>query len=151
MRNSPAPRPLDDWAMLVQHAMVLALSTVLLLCATSVMWGCKSRERASLHSVPCQNSVQAKVTAANPTVTLSYTEPSVSVGGGALNDLAKTSIYYDLGRGRRLVKEVPATKPTGGGQISETIAIPVESQGEHPVAICVTATDLHGNESPASR
>jgi hypothetical protein len=84
-------------------------------------------------------------------VTVSYTEPAVSVGGGALSDLAKTSIYYDLGRGRRLAKEVPATKQTGGGQISETITIPIESQGEQSVAICVTATDRHGNESPASR
>jgi hypothetical protein len=80
-------------------------------------------------------------------VHVSYTEPSVTAGGSALNDLAKTTIYYDLGAGRTLVKEIPATKPTGGGHISETIVLPVQTEGEQSVMICVTATDRHGNES----
>jgi len=80
-------------------------------------------------------------------VKVSYTEPSVSVGGDPLKDLAKTTIYYDLGRGRTLAKDVSATKPTGGGQISESITIPIQTQDEQSVRICVTATDRQGNES----
>lgn len=122
-----------------------------LLWVASPAWGCASRAGVPPGTVRCENAVHAKVSAAKPTVTISYTEPSVSVGGGALEDLAKTSIYYDLGRGRRLAKEVPATKPTGGGQISETITIPIESQGDQSVVVCVTATDRNGNESVPSR
>jgi hypothetical protein len=84
---------------------------------------------------------------AKPTVKVSYTEPTVSVGGDPLKDLAKTTIYYDLGKGRTVAKEIPATKPGGGGQISETITIPVQTKGEQSVRICVTATDRQGNES----
>jgi hypothetical protein len=80
-------------------------------------------------------------------VNVSYTEPTVTAGGTTLSELAKTTIYYDLGDGRRLAKEVPATKPTGGGPISETISVPIGTQGEQVVRICVTATDRHGNES----
>jgi hypothetical protein len=80
-------------------------------------------------------------------VSISYTEPTVTAGGKFLSELAKTTIYYDLGDGRRLAKEVPATKPTGGGQISETISVPIHSHKEQIVRICVTATDRHGKES----
>jgi hypothetical protein len=80
-------------------------------------------------------------------VSVSYTEPTVTAGGKTLSELAKTTIYYDLGDGRRLAKEVPATKPTGGGRISETIAVPIHSHKEQIVRICVTATDRHGSES----
>ncbi|MBH0191638.1 MAG: hypothetical protein HP492_07740 [Nitrospira sp.] len=71
----------------------------------------------------------------------------MSIEGSPLTDLAKTTIYYDLGSGRVLAKDIPATKPTGGGQISQTITVPVQEKGEQPVRICVTATDRHGNES----
>jgi hypothetical protein len=98
-------------------------------------------------TLQCSNSVHAKVSAATPTVKVSYTEPSVTSAGGSLNDLAKTTIYYDLGNGRTLAKEIPAKKPTGGGQISQTITVPIQTQSEQSVKICVTATDRHGNES----
>ena len=78
---------------------------------------------------------------------VSYGEPLVTAKGQQLSELAKTTIYYDLGDGRRPAKEVPATKPTGGGQISETISIPIGTQGEQVVRICVTATDRQGHES----
>ncbi len=117
------------------------------LCVVSAAWGCAALAGAPPPASQCPNSVHATVSAAKPTVKVSYTEPSVSVGGDPLKDLAKTTIYYDLGRGRTLAKDVPATKPTGGGQISESVTIPIQTQGEQSVRICVTATDRQGNES----
>lgn len=74
----------------------------------------------------------------------------MNLEGDPLTSLAKTRIYYDIGNGRTLAKEVPATQLSGGGEISETITIPVQIQGEQSVRICVTATDSHGNESPST-
>lgn len=127
-----------------------AVSVLIVFCTAGVILGCGSHARVQPAAVPCQGSVLAKVSAAKPAVTVSYTEPSATAAGAPLEDLAKTSIYYDLGRGRKLAKDVPATKPTGGGQISETITIPIESPDEQSVSICVTATDRHGNESASS-
>lgn len=124
-------------------------STVVLptLCTIGVLWGCVSHADVRPAQVRCPESVQTKVSATKQSVKVSYKEPAVSVRGETLSDLAKTTIYYDLGDGRRQAKEVPATKPTGGGQISETISVPIDSHREQVVRICVTATDRHGNES----
>lgn len=131
-----------------QHASVRFVLALLVLCAASVAWGCVGRAGAQPNTVHCPNSVHTKVSAAKLTIKVSYTEPSATVAGERLNDLAKTTIYYDLGNGRRLAKEIPATRPTGGGQISETITVPIQTQAEQSVRICVTATDRRGNESP---
>jgi hypothetical protein len=151
MGDAPAPERFFSSAAPSRNAFGRAVSVLILLCAAGSLLGCGSHARVPAAAVPCQSSVQARVSAARPTVTVSYTEPSATAAGGPLEDLAKTSIYYDLGRGRTLAKEVPATNPTGGGQISETITIPIESPGEQSVSICVTATDRHGNESASSR
>lgn len=95
----------------------------------------------------CPDTIQAKISEATPTVRVSYTEPSTTVEGTPLTDLSKTSIYYDLGKGRVLAKNVPATQATGGGSVSETIVIPIHKKEEQSVKICVTATDQLGNES----
>jgi hypothetical protein len=95
----------------------------------------------------CPNSAQARVSAAKPTVTVSYTEPVLDEAAGPLKDLAKTTIYYDVGNGRVPIKEVPASTPTGGGKISQTISVPVRGDQETVVRICVTATNQRGNES----
>ncbi len=121
--------------------------TLYFLCTTSVVWGCAGRVGVPPTTFQCPNAVHAKVTAAKPTVKFSYTDPSVTAAGGSLNDLAKTNIYYDLGNGRTLSKEIPATQPTGGGQIFETISVPIQTQGEQPAMICVTATDRQRNEN----
>jgi HYR domain len=131
-----------------QNGSVRFVLALLVLCATSVAWGCAGRAGTQPNTIHCPNSVHTKVSAAKPTVRVSYTEPSVTVAGGSLNDLAKTTIYYDLGNGRALAKEIPATSLTGGGQISEPITVPIQTQGEQTVRICVTATDRRGNESP---
>ncbi|MBM4125941.1 MAG: hypothetical protein FJ247_01145 [Nitrospira sp.] len=121
---------------------------LLILCWIGAVWGCTALADVEPTQIRCPGSVQTKVSTTKHTVSVSYTEPSVSIGGKPLTDLAKTTIYYDLGNGRVPAKELPATKPTGGGQISQTITVPVAATGEQTVRICVTATDRHGNESP---
>lgn len=131
--------------------LLLGAATVLLGCAGSTESGVVAGSGAVTESgadmLHCPDSVQAMVSAAQPTVRVSYREPSLTVGGDSLTSLAKTNIYYDLGDGRTLAKEVPATQPSGDGQISETIMVPVKSKDTQPVKICVTATDRDGNES----
>jgi hypothetical protein len=138
------PRILDSQ---LQNASVRFLLTLLVLYITSIAWGCAGRSGAPAITSHCSNSVHTKISAEKPTIKVSYTEPSVTVAGSPLNDLAKTTIYYDLGNGRRPALEVPATKPTGGGQISKTIIVPIQTQNEQIVKICTSATDGHGNES----
>ena len=118
-----------------------------ILCAIWVASGCAGKAHVGPAQIRCPGSVQTKVSAAKQSVKVSYTEPTVTAGGNKLSELTKTTIYYDLGDGRRQAKAVPATKPTGGGQISETISVPIDTPGEQVVRICVTATDRHGNES----
>lgn len=138
MRTHPLPiRPCP-----VRHTLALPI-----LCTISAAWGCTALADVSSAPLRCPSSVQTKVSTAKQSVKVSYTEPAVTAKGETLSELAKTTIYYDLGDGRRLAKEVPATKPTGGGQISETISVPIHSHKEQIVRICVTATDRHGNES----
>ncbi len=117
-----------------------------LLWSIQVVVGCTSLTGTGQAPLHCPSSVRTKISSAQPTVHVSYTEPSVTVEGDLLASLATTSIYYDLGRGRTLAKEVPATRPSGRGEISETITIPVTSDEQH-VTICVTASDRGGNES----
>ncbi|MFO0700087.1 MAG: hypothetical protein U0236_12750 [Nitrospira sp.] len=125
----------------------IRFALVLFLCFELTLWSCTGIRQTSL---PCPNTVQAKISATKSTVYVSYTEPSLTVEDGPLTRLAKTSIYYDLGHGRSLAKEVPATHPSGGGDISETITIPIKAGQEQSVTVCVTATDSDGNESAAT-
>jgi hypothetical protein len=118
-----------------------------MLCTIGVVWGCIGHANVGPAQIRCPDSVQTKVSETKQSVKVSYREPDVTAGGNKLSELAKTTIYYDLGDGRRQAKEVPATKPAGGGQISETISVPIGTHGEQVVRICVTATDRHGNES----
>ncbi|MDF0664987.1 MAG: hypothetical protein P0119_02815 [Nitrospira sp.] len=128
---------------------ILSRSGLVLLLsgATVLLVGCASFMGSGASTLHCPDSVQAKVSAAQPTVHVSYTEPSFTLKGNPLVSLAKTSIYYDLGNGRTLAKEVPATRSSGGGEISETITVAVASKDAQSVKICVTATDRDGNES----
>jgi hypothetical protein len=47
-------------------------------------------------------------------VTVSYLEPTTKANGEALTNLAKTTIYHDLGKGLVKYKDIPATNPEGG-------------------------------------
>ncbi len=109
--------------------------------------GCAHHPEASSATLHRPSSVQATVSETKPTVHVGYKEPSVNQSGGPLTDLEKTTIYYDLGAGRVLAKEIPATKPMGGGQVSQIIAVPGQIRQRTAVRICVTATNRNGNES----
>ena len=130
------------------HGQIHSLKLILVFgVALATAWRCTHRPDPLSATPRCSNSVQATVSAAKPTVSVAYTEPSANKSGDPLKELANTTIYYDLGAGRILAKKVPASKPTGGGQVSQSIAVPGQSQTETLVRICVTATDRHGNES----
>lgn len=146
MRSHPVPAALF---MISRAPGILSRSALILVLggATVLLVGCASFMGSGASTLHCPDSVQAKVSAAQPTVHVSYTEPSFTLKGNPLVSLAKTSIYYDLGNGRTLAKEVPATRSSGGGEISETITVTVKSNDAQSVKICVTATDRDGNES----
>jgi hypothetical protein len=131
---------------------MIGRSFLIAFTAAALGWsGCSGGPSVATEPLRCPAVVQAKVSPEKPTVMVSYTEPSVNLAGGPLGGLAKTTIYYDLGAGRVPAKEVPATAATGGGRISETITVPLSQPAETAVRICVTATDLHGNESAMTR
>lgn len=139
---------------LSRSALILILGSPTILfvgCAGSIESGAATESGAVAESgaitLHCPDLVQVKVSAAQPTVHVSYREPSLTVAGDSLTSLTKTSIYYDLGNGRTLAKEVPATRSSGDGEISETITVAVKSKDAQSVKICVTATDRNGNES----
>lgn len=120
---------------------------VLLLSLHTTLWGCAEVRKST---VPCPNTVQAKVSSTKPTVRVSYTEPSLTEEESRQRRLTKTSIYYDIDNNRSLAKDVPATHPSGGGEISETITVPIMTGNEQSVKICVTATDSNGSESAST-
>lgn len=99
----------------------------------------------------CAASAKVLVKSSKPTVTVSYTEPTTTVDDTPLIALDKTSIYYDLGSGPVKAMDVPATKPTGGGQVSQTVKIPIGQDEEKLVMICVTATSRMRSEDPPAR
>jgi hypothetical protein len=47
-------------------------------------------------------------------VSLSYVEPINRANGQDLTNLAKTTIYYNLGKGLVKYKDIPETNPSGG-------------------------------------
>jgi hypothetical protein len=109
---------------------------------------CAPRSRSTTTLQRCPDTVQATLTHDKPTVTVLYNEPTHDQAGHPMTALSKTTIYYDVGNGRIRAKEIPSTGPSGGGQISETITIPIPQDRQAVRAnICVTATDRHGHES----
>ena len=109
--------------------------------------GCTGATASPSNAPRCPGTNRALVTPAKPTVQVSYTEPSADATGTALKTLAKTTIYYDLGMGRIVALEIPATTPKGGGFVKKTITIPLDKHPQRSVSICVTATDSAGHES----
>ncbi|HJR77759.1 MAG TPA: hypothetical protein VJ805_12325 [Nitrospiraceae bacterium] len=97
----------------------------------------------------CGKATKVKLKAPQSTLTVNYTEPTAGTDGKPLENLAKTTIYVDAGGGPMIAKIVPATKPTGGGKMSEQVTLTVQEDGKE-VAVCVTATDSEDREGPAS-
>jgi len=143
---NPSIPPLQEHVRFTVSPRGIYFVLVLIGCLTAIP-GCASLVGIGGGDLSCPDTVQATVSEARAQVRVSYTEPSLTIDGLALKNLSKTSIYYDLGKGRILAKDIPATQPTGGGQVSETIVIPIRKKEEHSVKICVTATDQLGNES----
>ena len=54
------------------------------------------------------------------TATVTYTEPTATVAGTALTNLASTTIYWKQDTGAEAKVTVPASKATGGGPITQT-------------------------------
>lgn len=95
----------------------------------------------------CLTSAQITVTASNPVVSISYTEPTTKANGQALTNLAKTTIYQDIGKGLLKYKEIKATNPGGGGTIREKVSFSLKPEETIQATICITATDTNGQES----
>ncbi len=94
----------------------------------------------------CRTSAQINVTASNPVVSISYIEPTTKANGQALTNLAKTTIYKDIGKGLVKYKEIRATNPGGGGTIREKVPFTLKPEETLQVTICITATDTNGRE-----
>jgi len=97
-------------------------------------------------STPCLTSAKATIQASKPYVTVSYVEPTTKANGQALTNLAKTTIYHDLGKGLVKYKDIPATNPQGGGTIQEKISFTISEGASIQTTICVTATNTYGQE-----
>lgn len=98
----------------------------------------------------CGAATKVRVKPPHSTVTVAYTEPTTGTDGKPLTNLAHTTIYYNAGDGPVIGKVVPASQKTGGGSVSQVVTIPLRSQSEQEVTVCVTATDAEDREGPAS-
>lgn len=94
----------------------------------------------------CLTFAQITVTASNPAVSISYIEPTTKANGQPLTNLAKTTIYQDIGKGLFKYKEIRATNPEGGGTIREKVSFSLKPEETLQVTICITATDTNGQE-----
>lgn len=84
------------------------------------------------------------------TYTASWTEPSQYQSGAPLTDLTKSTLYWKIGTANPQSKDIPATKPAGGGSVSTTVTIPIApGQGPITVVFWATASNPYG-ESPKS-
>ena len=95
---------------------------------------------------PCLTSAKTTVKASKPYVTVSYVEPTTNAKGQALTNLARTTIYHDLGAGMIKYKDIPATRPQGGGQVQEKVSFAISKGTSIEVTICITATNARGQE-----
>jgi hypothetical protein len=85
------------------------------------------------------------------TVVVEYDEPSTDTAGLALTDLARTTVWYQVGDRAPVATDVAATAPSGGGHVSVAIAIRrPPGLRPLPVTIWATATTVAGRESAPS-
>ncbi len=99
--------------------------------------------------LPCLTSTET-TPASESVKRISYIEPTTQADGKTLTDLDKTSIYFHLGDDRIKLKDCTKTNPQGGGRIpkgGETISVNIPFPIREGSKICVTATDITGNES----
>ena len=78
-----------------------------------------------------------------------YNEPTLNEDGTPLDDLAATRLYYQIpGQSAVMARSVAASAPTGGGQRTETLTVPVTAPAT--VSFWVTAVDEVPNEKLAT-
>ena len=83
------------------------------------------------------------------TVTVTYTEPSQTVGGSPITDLKEIAIYLKQDAKAEVRIAVPATKASGGGNGSKVITVadpPV--CGSTVVSVTAAAVNTTGLEGP---
>jgi len=81
-----------------------------------------------------------------------YTEPTVDVDGGPIEDLAFTTIHYRINGGvTEVAQDVLASSPTGGGVIQTSLLLPIAKGFKAVVDFWITATDTAGLEGPATQ
>ncbi len=97
-------------------------------------------------STPCLTSAKIKVNSSKPFVNISYIEPTTKANEQALTNLAKTTIYHDVGKGLVKYKDIPATNPQGGGTVQEKVSFTISKGTSIQATICVTATNANGQE-----
>ena len=92
--------------------------------------------------------IVTSVSYAATTVTISYIEPSQSVGGQPLTDLKEIVIYLKQDAGAEVPHKFPATKATGGGSVSKVITVAdPPACGKSTITAFATAVDTSNNES----
>ncbi|RMH37586.1 MAG: hypothetical protein D6690_02085 [Nitrospirae bacterium] len=105
------------------------------------------REAGQRLAGDCHAMAWAEIEPNQETLTIRYQEPTTQHDGSPLRDLAKTSIYKDVGAGFVKIIDVPASNPAGGGIVEETIPLDAHMKQMRRFKICVTATDRHGLEN----
>lgn len=140
--------PDRNYSRFLHSCVVIAVNSLLMMSCTVSPVGTLAPKDSSAWA-QCGKATKVKLKAPESTVTVAYTEPTTGTDGKPLANLAKTTIYVDAGAGPMIAKVVPATKPTGGGKMSEHITLKVKDAGKE-VALCVTATDTDDREGPAS-
>jgi hypothetical protein len=82
------------------------------------------------------------------TVTVSYIEPSLTVGGDPITNLKEIVLYLKQDSGVEQKILVPATKAAGGGSVTKTITVTDPAACKTTtVTVHATAVNTLGNES----
>lgn len=85
-------------------------------------------------------------------VSVSYKEPVTNSDGSQLTDLSFCSIYHKFADGDVVAKDkdIPASSATGGGNVSDSVTVPVAEGVEKNVDFWATCSDTSKNESVKS-
>ncbi|MEO5956034.1 MAG: hypothetical protein ABIR36_10145 [Nitrospiraceae bacterium] len=148
MQTSPTTVHLIQWPLL---AMALALAA----CGVLNPGVKYLATNGTGEKLQTKTTVGAEVPAACTTTTVSvpvgpngftvtYREPSTNVTGAPLTNLLLTSIYLSSPKGQTQVIRTWAKDPRGGGTVTIRNIVPPDPE----VRVCVTATNIAGQESP---
>ena len=89
-------------------------------------------------------AVTASVPAGQNGLTITYREPSTNATGSPLTNLLLTSIYIGVPNGQTHAIRIWTNDPRGGAIVTVRNVLPSAPE----VRLCVTATNLAGQESP---